>query len=161
MSFAVGVGTDVHRLEPGSGIPLGGVVVPCDKACVAVSDGDVLLHALTDALLGGMGQGDIGERYPESKVGKGESSRRFVEETMLLLEARGGRVVNVDCTVDLERPRLASWKMRIRDSVAALLRVSPGKVNIKAKTAEGLGSVGNGEAVSAQVVALLELPDAS
>lgn len=156
MTERVGFGTDLHRLVPGDGIPLGGVLVPCPFAPVARSDGDVLLHAVVDALLGAMGRGDIGERYPESKVARGESSRRFVLEVMHLLRERGGAVVNLDCVVDLERPKLGPHKDAIRASVAALLGVSPERVNVKAKTAEGMGPVGEGKAVAAQAAVLVE-----
>lgn len=154
----VGLGTDSHRLRPGGGIRLGGVDIPCAFACEAVSDGDVLLHALVDAILGALGLGDIGECYPESAVRPGEDSRRFVTEILALPGAAGVRLVNVDCVIHLERPRLAEWKPRIRDGMAALLGVAPSRVNVKAKTAEGLGPVGEGREVAAQVVVLLEVP---
>lgn len=157
MSMRIGFGTDLHRLEAGEGLWLGGVLVPCRYAAVAVSDGDALLHALVDALLGAAGLGDIGERYPETKTAPGEPSSRYVREVADDLAGRGMRVVNVDMVIDLERPRLAEWKTAIRDSVAELLGLDAGRVNVKAKSGEGAGPVGRGEAVAAQAAVLVEI----
>lgn len=159
MALRIGWGTDIHCLADGEGIRLGGLTIPCPRASVAVSDGDVLLHALVDALLGALGLGDIGDHYPESRVAPGEDSSRFVRETMALCAARGGVVVNVDCIINLERPRLGEWKGKIRDNLAAILELDSGCVNVKAKTAEGLGAIGAGEAVAAQVAVMLLLAD--
>lgn len=153
-AFRVGFGTDLHRLEPGEGIPLGGAPVPCAYRCVAVSDGDVLLHALVDALLGACGWGDIGEWFPASSVEPGQASSAFVAEVLAKMRESGISIVNVDAVVDLEGVRLAPWKAAIRQSVAELLGIPAGRVNIKAKTAEGLGPVGEGKAVAAQVAVL-------
>ena len=159
MSLRIGFGTDLHRLAPGDGLWIGGVKVPCGVAAQATSDGDVLLHALVDALLGAAGLGDIGECYPEAKARPGEPSSRFVRETVAVLRERGMRVVNVDLVVDLERPKLGGWKETVKANVAGLLGVDPALVNVKAKTGEGLGPVGNGEAVAAQAAALVEILD--
>ena len=156
MAMRVGLGSDLHRLKAGDGIRLGGVAIPCSFACDAVSDGDVLLHALVDALLGALGLGDIGEHFPESVVRRGEDSRRFVREVMAMLEARKVRVVNADCIIDLERPKLSGWKKDMRESVALLLNIDPSRVNVKAKTGEGLGPIGLGQAVAAQAVVLVK-----
>ncbi len=150
----VGFGTDVHVLRSGTGVTLGGVVVPCAYGCEAVSDGDVVLHALVDAMLGCAGLGDIGEYFPAGKATPGESSARFVRETLALLGEAGVRLVNVDCVIDVEVVRLGKVKGEIRASVAALLGVDVGRVNVKAKTGEGVGAVGEGRAVSAQAVVL-------
>lgn len=158
MGMRVGLGTDIHRLTSGHGLPLGGVLVACPFAAVADSDGDVLLHAVVDALLGAMGWGDIGERYPASAVRKGEASARFVQEVLAEMAAVGAAPVQLDCIINLETPRLGTVKTAIRESLAGLLRLEPGRVNVKAKTAEGLDSVGRSEAVSAQVVAQVEVP---
>lgn len=156
MAMRVGLGTDIHKLTRGNGLWLGGVKIPCNLTAKATSDGDVLLHALVDALLGAAGLGDIGERYPESKATPGESSARFVREVVADLNVRGMRPVNVDLVVDLERPRLGPWKPRMRDAVADLLGIDPARVNVKAKTGEGLGPIGWSEAISAQAVVLVE-----
>lgn len=156
MPIRIGFGTDLHRLEPGDGLWIGGVRVDATRRAVADSDGDVLLHALVDALLGAAGMGDIGTRFPKEKVKKGEASGRFVDEIMAELKTRGMRVANADFVVDLEKPSLAPFKQSIRDNVAKLLAVRPDQVNIKAKSAEGLGPVGEGKAVTAQAALLLE-----
>lgn len=146
----------MHRLEPGDGLYLGGVLVPAPYAAVADSDGDVLLHALLDAILGAAGLGDIGEWFPASSVAGGQRSILFFPPVLERVATMGGSIVNVDGIVDLERPRLSPFKPAIRDAVAKLLGISPEAVNIKAKTSEGLGPVGESGAVAAQVVALLE-----
>ncbi len=155
LPFRIGLGTDIHRLAPGDGIPLGGVRIPCPHRCVADSDGDVLLHALVDALLGACGWGDIGEWFPASGVAPGQDSAAFVQAVCGKMRAEGVRVVNVDCVVDVEVVRVAPWRRAIRGRVAGLLGVEEALVNVKAKTAEGLGPVGEGKAVGAQVAALV------
>jgi len=171
--FRIGLGTDTHRLEPGLPLWLGGVAVPSPVGCVAHSDGDVLLHALTDALLGAIGGGDIGEHFPDSDPRwKGQASRVFVEAAAERVRAAGYRVANVDAVVHLERVKLARYKQEIAASVRAILGVSiaspkaavrgasdPERVNVKAKTAEGCDAVGEGRAIGAQVVVLLERSD--
>jgi 2-C-methyl-D-erythritol 2,4-cyclodiphosphate synthase len=117
----------------------------------------VLLHALVDALLGACGWGDIGEWFPESAVEPGQASSAFVTAVMTRMREQGMRVVNADAVIDLESVRLSGLKPAIKESVASLLGVPPGRVNIKAKTAEGLGAVGEGRAVSAQAVVLVEM----
>jgi 2-C-methyl-D-erythritol 2,4-cyclodiphosphate synthase len=149
------MGTDIHRLEPGSGFPLGGVRLPCPFRSVADSDGDVLLHALVDALLGACGWGDIGEWFPRSSVEPGQASGDFVAAVLRKMHDAGLSVVNADTVIDLEPVRLADWKPAIRRSIAELIALPPERVNVKAKTAEGLGPVGRGEAVAAQVVVLV------
>lgn len=156
MSTRIGFGTDLHRLVPGDGLWIGGIKIPCGFAAVAVSDGDALLHALADALLGAAGLGDIGDRYPESSVTPGEASSRYVREILADLGRRGLRIVNVDLVVDLERPKLGEWKARIRESVAGVLGIDSARVNIKAKSGEGVGPVGHGEAIGAQAAVLVE-----
>lgn len=150
----IGFGTDLHVLRVGEGLMLGGVPVPCGYAFEAHSDGDVVLHALVDAMLGCAGLGDIGEKYPPSAIRKGESSTRFVTETLALLGKAGLALVNVDCVIDLEVVKLGDTKKVIRASLASLLGLDAACVNVKAKTAEGVGAVGEGRAVSAQAAVL-------
>ena len=154
--FRVGFGTDLHRLAEGDGLWIGGVLIPCPFSCEAVSDGDVLLHALVDALLGACGLGDIGEWFPESAVEQGQASAAFVHAVMGTLRERGVGIVNVDATVDLQNVRLAEWKPAIRENVASLVGIEPARVNVKAKTAERLGPIGEGAAIAAQAVVLLD-----
>jgi 2-C-methyl-D-erythritol 2,4-cyclodiphosphate synthase len=158
VEWRVGWGSDVHRLEVGEGLWLGGVFLPCQLKSISVSDGDVLLHAIVDAVLGAGGLGDIGDHFPESAVKQGERSSLFLEQTVEMLAAKGGAVVNADCVVDLERPKLGGFKPVVRDNVAALLRIAPERVNIKAKTGEGLGIIGTGAAIGAQAVVMVRLP---
>ncbi len=155
-SFRVGFGTDLHRLEGGEGFPLGGVRIPCAFRSIAVSDGDVLLHALADALLGACGWGDIGEWFPESAVSPGQASSLFINAICAKMRESAFRVVNVDAVIDLDAVRLSPCKAAIRESLGALLGIPLDRVNIKAKTAEGLGAVGECRAVAAQAVVLVE-----
>ncbi len=153
----IGLGSDLHRLQPGSGIRLGGLDIPADLSCVAVSDGDVLLHALIDAWLGALGLGDIGDYFPESRVAPGAASRLLLQEVLALPAAAGAKIVNVDCIIELEHPKLGPWKKAIAQNVAALLGIDPSRVGVKAKTAEGLGPVGCGQAIAARVALLAEV----
>ncbi|OWY69612.1 2-C-methyl-D-erythritol 2,4-cyclodiphosphate synthase [cyanobacterium TDX16] len=149
----IGLGTDLHRLVPGGPLRLGGVDIPFEFQAAAHSDGDVVLHAVTDALLGAAGLPDIGERYPDSDpANKGADSRRFIAEVLGDLR-RGGLVpVNLDIVIQAERPKLSAHKASIRDSVAQLLGLSPDRVAVKAKTNEGLDAIGRGEAVGCMAV---------
>lgn len=159
MTMRIGLGDDIHALCEGNGIPLGGVVIPCARACCAVSDGDVVLHALIDALLGALALGDIGDYYPESKVAKGERSERLVLETLALLREKGATISNIDCIIYLEQPKLGEFKNAIRDNLCRMLSLAPGAVGVKAKTAEGFGAVGRGEAVAARVAVLVAVEE--
>lgn len=150
----VGHGWDVHRLVPGRRFVLGGVEIPHPLGPLGHSDGDVLLHALIDALLGAAGMGDIGGRFPDSDPRwKDASSEALLADVMRDVGA-AWRVVNADVTVIAERPKLAPHKAAIQAKLAAALGTSA--VNVKAKTYEGLGPVGAGEAVECHVVAQLE-----
>lgn len=151
----VGFGTDLHRLVPGRGLRIGGADIPCEVAAVADSDGDALLHALVDAVLGASGQGDIGDHFPALAVAPGQDSAPMLAHALALAAQKGGVVVNVDCVIDLEAVKLGPWKAEIRASLARLFGIDPGRVNVKAKTAEGLGPIGAGEAIAAQAVVLL------
>lgn len=155
----VGSGFDVHAFGPGDHVMLGGIRVPHAAGVIAHSDGDVLLHALCDALLGAGGLGDIGQHFPDSEPRwRGVSSDRFVQHAVGLLRDQGYGVVNADLTLLGETPRLAGVRERIRESVAALLAVSVDAVNIKATTTEKLGFIGRREGLAAQAVVLIERP---
>ena len=151
----VGIGFDVHRLGSRKPLRIGGVTIPHPRGPVAHSDGDVVLHALVDALLGAAGEGDIGEHFPDSDPAwRNASSDRFVAGALARL-GRRFRVENVDLTVLAEAPKLGPWKERIRARVAGLLGIPVRRVNVKAKTMEGLGPIGKGKAIAAWVVVLL------
>ena len=156
IEFRVGQGYDVHRLVPGRPLFLGGVMIESEVGLLGHSDGDAVLHALTDAILGAGGHGYIGEHFPDTDPRyAGASSDRFLLEARRLVVADGFRVVNADITVIAERPRLGPVKMDIRQSVAALLELPVDCVAVKARTKEGLGAVGRGEAIETLVVVLL------
>ena len=151
-----GFGTDVHAFGPGDRLMLGGVSVPHDRGVVAHSDGDVLLHALCDALLGAAGLGDIGMHFPDSEPRwRGAPSALFVTEVMRLLRERGLRPVNADLTLLAAAPRVGPHRNAIVARIAELLGLAPGEVNLKATTTEGLGFIGRREGLAAQAVVTL------
>ncbi len=152
----IGSGFDVHAFGPGEFVMLGGVRVAHSRGVVAHSDGDVLLHALCDALLGAAGLGDIGLHFPDSDARwKGAASPHFVTAVLAMLRSRGFSVVNADLTLLAEAPRLAPHRETIRDAVARLLEVPVERVNLKATTTERLGFLGRSEGLAAQAVVLL------
>lgn len=152
----IGTGFDSHRLVEGRPLVLGGVEIPNDVGLAGHSDGDALLHAVTDAILGACGEGDIGELFPPGDAQwKDADSARFLAEALGRAAARGLALVNVDTVIVTERPRLSPWKARIREHLAGLLGVTADRVGVKAKTAEGLGPVGEGRLLEAHAVVLL------
>ena len=158
----IGQGFDVHRFGPGDTVVLGGVRMPHDHGLVAHSDGDVLLHALCDALLGAIAAGDIGRHFPDTDARwKGADSRVLLRRCVELVAAAGYRVGNVDLTVIAERPKLAPHADAIRANIAADLGCSVGDVGVKATTTEGLGFTGRREGIAAQAVVLLSRRDMS
>jgi 2-C-methyl-D-erythritol 4-phosphate cytidylyltransferase/2-C-methyl-D-erythritol 2,4-cyclodiphosphate synthase len=157
-----GQGFDVHRFAEGEELWLGGIRIPYARGLSGHSDADVLLHALTDALLGAIGEGDIGQHFPPSDPRwRGAPSSRFVEHARSLVERRGGRIDHVDITLICEAPRIGPHRHAMRASVAALLRLPPATVSIKATTTEGLGFTGRGEGMAAQAVATIRVPEDS
>ena len=158
----VGIGHDTHRLEPGLPLWIGGVRVPSDRGAVGHSDADVLLHAVTDALLGSAALGDIGGWFPDTDPQySGASSSRFVEAARSELARRGLAVVNLDVTVFVESPRLAEFATEIRTHLATLLETDIEAISFKAKTGEGVGPVGRGEAIGAMAAVLVETVELS
>lgn len=156
MSHRVGHGYDVHRLVAGRPLRLAGVEIPFERGLLGHSDGDAVLHALCDAVLGALGTGDIGTHFPDDDPRfAGADSALFVAEVVRLARQRGYDVANVDVTISAERPRLAPHNAAMRARLAALLGVEVERVNLKAKTNEGLDAIGRGEAIAATVVALL------
>jgi 2-C-methyl-D-erythritol 2,4-cyclodiphosphate synthase len=151
------MGHDTHRLEAGRPLILGGVHVPYNKGLAGHSDADVVLHAVTDALLGAAGLGDIGDAYSDTdERWKGKDSTYFVHDTLGRLNQAGWKIVNLDIVVFAQEPKLGPMKDAIRRSVAELLELDLGRVNIKAKTGERVGAIGRGEAIACQAVVLLE-----
>lgn len=157
MSFRIGQGYDLHRLVEGRPLILGGVQIDYEKGLLGHSDADVLLHAMTDALLGAAGLGDIGRHFPDTDPAfKGADSRELLSQTMALVVKAGWVIVNIDATVIAQAPKLAPHMDKIRESVAHCLGVDLQRVNIKAKTKEGCDSVGKKEAIEVHAIALLE-----
>ena len=152
-----GIGYDLHRLSAGRKFILGGIEVPFDKGCVGHSDGDALAHAICDALLGAAGLGDIGTHFPDTDPKwKGANSLRFLAHIRSLLAEKRLRIVHLDAIVIAERPKLGPHFAAMRDALAAALGIQAAQINLKAKTNEGVGSIGRGEAIAAQAIATLE-----
>ena len=152
----IGSGFDVHRLEAGDGVTLGGVRIACPYRIVAHSDGDVLVHALCDALLGAAGLGDIGHWFPDTDARyKGADSRTLLRRIVRELVQQGWQVINADVTLIAEVPRVAPHVPVMREYLAVDLGVAPAAVNVKATTSEGLGFTGRKEGIAAQAVALI------
>lgn len=154
--FRIGQGFDVHALVPGRALIVGGVRIPFERGLLGHSDADVLLHALTDALLGAAGLGDIGRLFPDTDAAHaGADSRVLLREAFAAVQAAGFGVVNVDATVICRAPRILPHAPAMVANIAADLGIDPAAVNIKGKTTEKLGFTGRGEGIAAQVVALL------
>ena len=153
----IGLGHDTHRLEPGGPLLLGGVSIPHDAQAVGHSDADVLLHAVTDAILGAAALGDIGEMFPDDdEANRGRDSKQMLAAAMGRVSQAGYRVVNIDCVVMAQRPKIGPHREAIRRSIAEVLGIEPDQVSVKAKTGEGVGPIGREEAIAAQCVVLLE-----
>jgi 2-C-methyl-D-erythritol 2,4-cyclodiphosphate synthase len=159
MNIRIGEGWDVHALVPGRKLILGGVEIPHTAGLLGHSDADVLLHAITDAVLGAAGLGDIGRHFPDTDAQfKGANSSLLLQEAMRRVRAHGWELVNVDSTIVAQAPKLAPHMAAINAGVAQALRVQSDQVNVKAKTAEKLGPVGMGQSIEARAVALLYKP---
>ena len=149
----VGIGYDIHRLVSDRPLILGGVRIDFDRGLLGHSDGDAVLHAVVDALLGATGLGDIGELYPDTDPAyKGADSRALLKDTLERIAAAGWRPGNLDLIIHAERPNLSGYKKAIAESVAGLLDLPLGEVNIKAKTNEGLGPVGNRDGIACTAI---------
>jgi 2-C-methyl-D-erythritol 2,4-cyclodiphosphate synthase len=153
----VGLGHDTHRLEPGHALVIGGLSIPHDRAAVGHSDADVLLHAITDALLGAAALGDIGELFPDTDpANKGRDSADMLRRALTLVTAAGWRLVNLDCVILAQRPKILPHRPAIRRRIAEILGVEESAVWLKAKTGERVGPIGEELAISAECVALVE-----
>lgn len=156
LEYRTGLGYDLHRLEPDRKLLLGGVEIPFEKGLAGHSDADILLHALTDALLGAAGLGDIGELFPPSDPQwKDADSERFISEARQLIEGYGYQIVNLDAVLIIERPKILPHRDAIRKNVARILGIRPERVGVKAKTSEAVGPAGRGEAAECHAIVLL------
>lgn len=156
----IGIGHDTHRLEAGGPLRLGGVEIDHDRHLVGHSDADVLLHAITDALLGAASLGDIGELFPNTaEENRGRDSADMLSIAYRRVSEAGYRIANLDCIVFAERPKLSPYKPAIRGRIAELLEIAPDQVGVKAKTGESVGEVGQQRAMMAQCVVLLQKED--
>jgi len=156
IEFRAGIGTDVHRLVEGRKLMLGGIQIPFAMGLLGHSDGDAVLHAVSDALLGAAGMGDIGTLFPDTDPKwKDADSKGFVLTVKEKLNEKKWEVVNVDVTIHAEQPRLEAFKGQIKRVIAGLLQIDFNAVNVKAKTNNGLGEIGEGEAIGATAVAML------
>ncbi len=153
----IGLGHDTHRLKSGGPLRIGGIDIPFDKEADGHSDADVLLHAITDAILGAAALGDIGEMFPDTDpVNKNRDSADMLSQALARVFQLGYHIVNLDCVVLAEKPKLLPYRDAMRDRIASLLLVEPYQVGLKAKTGEKVGEVGRGEIIQAMVVCLLE-----
>jgi 2-C-methyl-D-erythritol 4-phosphate cytidylyltransferase/2-C-methyl-D-erythritol 2,4-cyclodiphosphate synthase len=152
-------GFDVHGFGPGNAIMLGGIAIPHSQTLTGHSDADVALHALTDAVLGTIAAGDIGEHFPPSDPQwRGASSDRFLRHAVGLLRAEGGRIIHLDLTLVCQVPRIGPHREAMAESIARIAGVVRARVSVKATTTEGLGFTGRGEGIAAQAIATVELP---
>ena len=156
LPYRVGHGWDLHRLEPGYPLIIGGIDIPHERGCVAHSDGDVLLHTVVDAILGGLSLPDIGQLFPDNDPKwKGASSDVFLKEAVRLMKEKGYTIGNIDCTIIAQRPKLSPHKEAIRANLCQLLGAHPSVVNIKAKTHEKVDSLGENRSIACEAVVLL------
>ena len=150
----VGIGNDIHRLKEGRKLILGGVTIPSDKGEEAFSDGDVLIHAIIDGILGACAAGDIGSLFPDTdEKNRNRSIIELLKETLTLTKAR---IINIDTIIELERPKLRPYIDEIREKLASVIGIEKERISVKAKTAEGLGPVGEGLAIKAYAVLLID-----
>lgn len=156
MEYRTGIGYDIHRLVEGRKLFLGGIEIPYIKGLLGHSDGDALLHAICDALLGALAEGDIGRHFPDTDPKNlGIRSRDLLKKVMDLMKSKGFKINNVDTIVIAQEPFLLPFNEQIKKSIAGILNIEEGRVNIKAKTNDGLGEVGRKEAIAAYALAII------
>ncbi len=157
MNLRVGQGIDFHRLEEGLDLWLGGMLIPSERGCLAYSDGDVLLHAICDAILGAAGLGDIGHQFPDSDPEfKKIDSKILLKRTFDLVKVKGYSVVNIDTTVCIERPKISPYAGEMKKIISSILETMPENISIKATTAEKLGFIGREEGIAALAIVSLK-----
>ena len=153
----IGIGHDTHRLDDGGPLILGGIEIPHDKHAVGHSDADVLLHAITDAILGAASLGDIGELFSDTdETNRGRDSGEMLKIAYQKVKQADYSIVNLDTIVFAQRPKLSNYKQSIKERIASILEIAPDQVGVKAKTGESVDAVGNEQAIQAQAVALLQ-----
>lgn len=157
MSFRIGFGSDIHRLAEDIPLVIGGIIIPHRKGCIGHSDGDALIHAICDALLGAANMRDIGYHFPDtSSENENKESRYFLVKVMELIRAEAYELGNIDCTINLQEPKLKNHIQAMKEFLANVMQVEENQISIKAKTGEQVGPVGRQEAISVECVALLQ-----
>ena len=160
MKNRIGQGVDVHQLVAGTPLIIGGISIPYSRGSKGHSDGDVLYHAIVDAILGALSLGDIGLHFPsDDERWKDVKSRKFLEQAQYLMKEKGFVVVNIDATIIIQKPRLSSYIEKMRDNIASILSISIDSVSVKATTTDHLGFTGSGEGFAAMAIALLTETD--
>ncbi|MBY0149369.1 2-C-methyl-D-erythritol 2,4-cyclodiphosphate synthase [Neobacillus niacini] len=155
--FRIGQGFDVHQLTEGRPLIIGGITIPYEKGLLGHSDADVLLHTVADACLGAIGEGDIGKHFPDTDPAfKDADSAKLMEHVWQLVKDKGYELVNADCTIIAQKPKMAPYIQQMRERIAELLNADPEQINVKATTTEKLGFTGRGEGIASQVVVLLK-----
>jgi 2-C-methyl-D-erythritol 2,4-cyclodiphosphate synthase len=155
--FRIGQGFDVHQLTEGRPLIIGGITIPYEKGLLGHSDADVLLHTVADACLGAIGEGDIGRHFPDTDPNfKDADSAKLMEHVWQLVKDRGYALVNADCTIIAQQPKMAPHSQQMKERIAELLNASPEQINVKATTTEKLGFTGRGEGIASQAVVLLK-----
>jgi len=155
--FRIGQGFDVHQLTEGRPLIIGGITIPYELGLLGHSDADVLLHTITDAVLGAIGEGDIGRHFPDTDAEfKDADSAKLLEQVWEMVEQRGYELVNTDCTIIAQKPKMAPYIEQMKHRIAELLNAKPDQVNVKATTTEKLGFTGRGEGIASQAVVLLK-----
>ncbi|WP_251553857.1 2-C-methyl-D-erythritol 2,4-cyclodiphosphate synthase [Neobacillus muris] len=155
--FRIGQGFDVHQLTESRPLIIGGITIPYEKGLLGHSDADVLLHTVADACLGAIGEGDIGKHFPDTDPAfKDADSAKLMEHVWKLVKSKGYKLVNADCTIIAQKPKMAPYIEQMRQRIAELLEAAPEQINVKATTTEKLGFTGRGEGIASQAVVLLE-----
>lgn len=157
MMFRIGQGFDVHQLTEGRPLIIGGIEIPYEKGLIGHSDADVLLHTITDACLGAIGEGDIGRHFPDTDPAfKDADSAKLLEHIWSMIKDKGYTLVNADCTIIAQKPKMSPYIEQMKIRIAELLECTPEQINVKATTTEKLGFTGRGEGIAAQAVVLLQ-----
>lgn len=158
--YRIGQGFDVHQLTEGRPLIIGGITIPYEKGLLGHSDADVLLHTVADACLGAIGEGDIGRHFPDTDPNfKDADSAKLMEHVWGIVKGKGYELVNADCTIIAQMPKMAPYITQMQERIAELLEASPSQVNVKATTTEKLGFTGRGEGIASQVAVLLKKKD--